>query len=70
MSGCVGVGASALLFRGGGGGVICCQDCPASIVIIQKAVERVYTSKVLRYRCCLDISADKQYNLLCEEGSF
>jgi hypothetical protein len=42
----------------------------ASIVIIQKAVERVYTCKMLPKRWSLDISADKQYKLICEEGSF
>jgi hypothetical protein len=39
-------------------------------VIIQKAVERVYACNMLRQRCCLDISADKQYRLICEEGNF
>jgi hypothetical protein len=30
----------------------------------------VYPCKMLRQRWCLDISADKQYKLICEEGSF
>jgi hypothetical protein len=44
IRGCVGMGLSALLFPVTRDAV----NGPASIVIIQKAVERVYTCKMLR----------------------
>ena len=67
MSGCVGMGPSALLFLGTRDAVkTLCFYC----YYPQKAVQRVYTYKMLRQLWCLDISADKQYKLICEECSF
>ena len=65
MSGYVGMGPSALLCSGSV--MLLRRPCFYCYYPKKQYLERVYICKMLRQRCCVDISAAKQYKLICEE---